>query len=248
MKQIRILKQLVAGALLAGAIGGASAAEAIPRPFNLPPSADLHYTIKAQQKGISLTGDAVVAWRNGDAKYSVSNESRAAILGKILENRSEGTVDAFGLAPAQFVEKRFRKEQTTASFERAASTLSFAGSKQTYPLKGGEQDRSSVQWQLAALARAQPEKFTPGSEWRFFVAGRKDAETWVFKVVKREQLATGVGKIEALHLVKAPPADSKDQHVDIWLAPGQEWYPVQLRFSDEDGEFVEQTLAKIVKK
>ncbi len=250
---IRIFTRLLAGAVLASAAAAACAAEAAPeqaaaRPVKLAPSADLHYTIKARQKGIALTGESVVSWRNGDHKYSVSNDSRAAMLGKILENRSEGAVDSFGLAPAQFVEKRFRKDATTATFDRAAKTLSFNSGTETYPLKGGEQDRSSVQWQLVALARAQPGKFTPGSEWRFFVAGRRDAENWVFKVVKREQVNTGLGQIEAVHLVKAPPPDSKEQNVDLWLAPGHEWYPVQLRFSDEDGEFVEQTLDKIVKK
>jgi hypothetical protein len=241
-------KRLLCGALLAGAFAAAHADAPAPRPTDPPPSADLQYKITARQKGISLSGDAQVSWRAGEGKYSVATESRAQILGKILESRSEGEIDAFGLAPAQFAEKRFRKEQTIASFDRSARTLSFNTGKQNYPLAGGEQDRSSVQWQLAALARAQPAKFTPGSEWKFFVAGRKDADAWVFKVVKREKIATGLGQLDAVHLEKAPPADSKDQHIDLWLAPGRDWYPVQVRFSDEDGEFVEQTIEKITKK
>ena len=229
-----------------GAFSGAQAAAV--RPFNLPPSADLHYTIKARQKGISLGGESHVAWRAGDGKYSLVSESRAAILGKILDSRSEGAIDRYGLAPAQFVEKRYRKDPTTASFDRAARTISFSTGEKTYPIAGGEQDRASAQWQLAALARAQPEKFVPGSEWRFFVAGRRDGDQWVFKVLKREKLGTGLGEIDVLHLSKAPPSDSKEQQVDIWLAPGHEWYPVQLRFSDEDGEFVEQTVSRIERK
>ena len=68
-------------------------------------------------------------------------------------------------------------------------------------------------------------------------------------MVKRENIRTGLGTVQAVHIVKAPPPDSKEQRVDIWLAPEREWYPVKLRFSeDDDGEFVEQTLEKIVKK
>jgi len=248
MHTTSLFNRLLCGALLAGAFAAAHADAPAPRPTDPPPSADLQYKITARQKGISLSGDAQVSWRAGEGKYSVATESRAQILGKILESRSEGEIDAFGLAPVQFAEKRFRKEQTIASFDRAAKTLSFNSGKQNYPLAGGEQDRSSVQWQLAALARAQPAKFTPGSEWKFFVAGRKDADPWVFKVVKREKIATGLGQLDAVHLAKAPPADSKDQHIDLWLAPGRDWYPVQVRFSDEDGEFVEQTIEKITKK
>ena len=241
--QNRLLQAACALAMLTASGAGAAVAHA-----DLPPSADLQYKITARQKGISLTGDAVVNWRAGDGQYSVVTESRAQVLGKILENRSEGKVDEFGLAPATFTEKRFRKEPTVATFDRAARSLSFNSGGKTYALAGGEQDRASAQWQLAALARAQPDKFTPGSEWKFLVAGRKDAEPWVFKVVRREKINTGLGRIDAVHLSKAPPADSREQQVDLWLAPGREWYPVQLRFSDEDGEFVEQTVDKISKR
>jgi len=44
------------------------------------------------------------------------------------------------------------------------------------------------------------------------------------------------------------PPDSKEQTLDLWLAPGLEWYPVKLRFSDGDRDYVEQTLEKITKK
>jgi hypothetical protein len=117
-----------------------------------------------------------------------------------------------------------------------------------YPIKGGEQDRSSVSWQLVAVARAAPEKFVPGSEWIFFVAGRRDAEPWTFKVVKKESIRTGLGPVETVHLVKLPPPDSKDQALDIWLAPSLGWLPARLRFTDNDDEFVDQTLEKITKK
>jgi hypothetical protein len=236
--------------LLAAAFGGAFAEEhpALKRPFELPPSADLSYSITAQQKGITLNGEAVITWRAGDGKYLVNAETRAALLGKITENRSEGAIDTFGLAPALFSEKRFRKQPTSTTFNRGDKTLSFSDGKLTYPLQGGEQDRASVAWQLAAVARRAGAKFRPGSEWSFFVAGPRDAQAWTFKVDKRETVHTGLGDVEAVHVVRTPPADSKDQGLDIWLAPSRDWYPVKLRFTDNDDEFIEQTLEKITKK
>jgi hypothetical protein len=56
-------------------------------------------------------------------------------------------------------------------------------------LKGGEQDRTSATWQLIAYARAAGDKFKPGSEWKMFVAGRRDAEPWSFKVLATEKTA-----------------------------------------------------------
>jgi hypothetical protein len=246
-----LLATVLANTLAAGAAEQAAQAVdhvAVKRPVNLPPSADLSYTIQARQKGFSIGGEALVSWRVSGAAYTLHADTRAKLFGSIVENRSEGVIDSFGIAPVQFYEKRIRKEPWTTTFDRAGKTISFTEDKQTYPIKGGEQDRSSVPWQLVAVARAAPEKFTPGSEWTFFVAGRRDAEPWTFKVVNRENIRTGLGAVEALHLVKLPPPDSKDQALDIWLAPSHEWYPVRLRFSDSNDEFVDQTLDKIVKK
>jgi hypothetical protein len=235
---------------LAGtALSLAMAAQAAPaRGFDLPPPADLKYAIKAEQKGMSLDGEATVRWRAGDGKYSLSSESRASILGKILENRSEGAVDDNGLVPDKFTEKRFHKDPYTVTFDRGARTIRFTESKLSYPIKGGEQDRATVTWQLAAMARAMPGKFVPGSEWRVFVAGRRDAETWVFTVVKTDKLRTPMGQIDGVHLVKAASAGTRGQQIDIWLAPGHEWYPVRVRFSDHDGDdVIEQIIVKITK-
>lgn len=220
----------------------------VKRPTSAPPSADLSYNLKVRQSGLSLNGVATVQWRAGDGKYSIAAESRAAIFGKVVENHSEGAIDDYGLAPVTFHEKRIRKEPYTTSFKRDAKTIAFTESDATYPILGGEQDRLSAQWQLAAIARAAPDKFKPGSEWNLFVAGRRDAEQWSFKVTKIETIQIGGGEVSAVHLVKEPPAKSPGQQVDLWLAPSMDWYPVRVRFNEPDGDFVDQVLEKVVKK
>lgn len=234
-------------ALTLGTAGAQEAPAAIKRKFELPPSADLHYELQARQRGFGLKGEAIVTWRAGDGKYAVSAESKVPLLGTITHDRSSGTIDAFGLAPAEFTEKRMRKDPTTATFDREARALRFSESKQVYPLKGGEQDRVSITWQLAAVARGAGERFKPGSTWPFFVAGRRDAETWVFKVIKRERVQTGLGEVEAVLAERQPVADKKDQVLEVWLAPQHEWYPVKLRYADGDKEQVEQTLRTVTK-
>lgn len=221
---------------------------AVKRPVNLPASVDLDYKIDARQRGFGLSGQAQVSWRlNGD-KYTLTENTRAVLLGRILEHRSEGDIDAFGIAPRTFYEKRFRKAPWTTTFDRKTKSITFTESKERYPLKGGEQDRSTAAWQLLSVARAAPDKFTPGSEWSFFVAGRRDAEAWVFKVVGQESVRIGSGDVLAVHLTKAPPPDSKDQTVDLWLAPSMDWLPVRLRFTDDNGDFVDQVLAKSTRR
>jgi hypothetical protein len=248
----RLALPLVAVIALLPAAGtlAATAAEhpAVKRKFSLPPSAELSYSIKATQSGITLGGKSLVNWQAADGKYTLTAETRAELFGKILESKSEGAIDDFGLAPLQFTEKRVRQTASTTLFKRDSKTIVFSESAASYPLLGGEQDRSSVQWQLVAVARAAPEKFVAGTEWTFFVAGRRDAEPWTFKVIKQETIRTPLGELKTLHLSKAPPPDSKEQKVDLWLAPAHEWYPVRLRFTDGEYEYIEQTLVKITPK
>ncbi|GAB3381871.1 hypothetical protein GCM10027317_27950 [Massilia agri] len=245
------LQQAGLGLLLAGAIGAAAAQDApasAKRPFELPPSADLHYELQARQRGFGLKGEAIVTWRAGDGQYSAKAESKVPVLGTITDDRSSGAIDAWGLAPAEFVEKRMRKDPTTATFDREAKSLSFSESKQVYPLKGGEQDRVSITWQLAAVARAAGDRFKAGSKWPFFVAGRRDAERWVFEVVRREKVRTGLGEVDAVLVSRQPVADKKDQSLEIWLAPQIEWYPVKLRYQEGEKEQVEQTLSTVTRR
>lgn len=215
-------------------------------PTNPPPSAQLHYTIKADRSGLTLQGDATVNWQlaesNSTQTYSVNTETRAAIFGKILQADSRGVIDDFGLAPDQYDEKPRNKSGTQTHFDRQSKHITFSESKENYPLIGGEQDRTSVVWQLVSMARAAPNNFIPKSEWNFFVAGRRDAEKWTFTVEENVTLATPLGNLHTVHIVKAPPPDSKDQRLDIWLAPGLEWYPVRLKFSDADGDTIDQRL------
>lgn len=216
--------------------------------LNLPPSADLAYSIRAKQSGLTLDGTTLLQWHTAGNKFSIATETRAALVGKILDARSEGIIGEYGLAPTVFTEKRLRRPQTTTTFDRQSKTISFTKSDQTYPIKGGEQDRSSAIWQLAGIARGAPAKFKPGSVWTFFVAGQSDAEPWAFKVIKQEKINTPLGDMNAFHVVRLPKPDSKGQQLDVWFAPSLEWYPVRLRFTEADNDSIEQLLQKISKK
>jgi len=218
-------------------------------PTNFPPPAQLHYSIKADRSGLTLVGEANVNWQLSGATanqtYSITTETRAAIFGKILEANSRGAIDTFGLAPDLYEEKPRNKPPTQTHFNRDSKLISFTDPGETYPIKGGEQDRTSIVWQLVSMARAAPKKFVPKSEWNFFVAGRRDAEKWTFTVDDNVTLNTPMGNVATVHIVKAPPPDSKDQRLDIWLAPSLEWYPVRLKFSDADGDTIDQNLDQI---
>lgn len=247
----KLIAIIIAACLSSAAMNGHAATPAehpsIKRKFNLPPSATLEYAIKAKQSGFSLDGDATLKWTVSDHTYSIGMETRAMLLGKIIDTKSHGIIDEYGLAPLDFTEKRITKDPSSTTFNRRSKTIKFTQTSETYPIKGGEQDRSSIIWELIAIARAAPQQFQPDSEWKFFVAGQRDAEQWIFKVVNEEKINSDLGEVNAVHIMRASPPGGRTQRLDIWLAPSLEWYPVRLRFIDPDGNTIEQLLEKIEK-
>lgn len=232
-------------------LGGTAASPAaaqlpVKRAVNPPPPATLDYRIKAKQSGLSLEGNAVIQWHANRTSYKLTTETRSTLVGKILETGSEGGIDSHGLSPTLFTEKKFRKKPETATFDRNAKQIVFSRNGETQPLAGGEQDRSSVVWQLAAMARAAPAQVKNGAAWTLVVAGPRDAEPWTFRVIGRETIRTPGGSYNAVRIDRMPP-DDRGQKVAIWLAPSLEWYPVQLRFTDSDGDLIEQALVKVTR-
>jgi hypothetical protein len=213
--------------------------------LNMPPSAQLEYSIRAKQSGLALSGRATIQWQVDHARYLVIGETSAMLVGKILDERSEGSVDAHGLQPSSYTEKRFRKPASVTSFDRAAGNVRFGRSQKLEKLQVGEQDRASALWQLIATLRSEKKAPKLGMSWRFPVAGQEDSDPWTFVFQGRERLKTSLGELDTLHLVRQQ-SHPNDRRLDIWLAPGMEWYPVRLRFEDDgNNEYIEQFLEGI---
>lgn len=235
-------RTILAIAALSAALFAQMAIAAPRQPkINPPPSTELTYSIKAQQSGLNVKGEAVLRWNNAGNSYEIVTETNAAMFGKILATRSEGTIGTTGLIPERFSEQRYRKRETVTQFDRAAGTISFSESGKGTPYQSGVQDKASVVWQMISLARAAPASFKPGSEWVFPVVGRSNVEPWTFKVIQTETIQTTSGAVQALHVQKASDSH-RDQDVDLWLAPSMQWYPIKLRYSDSGGLTIEQTL------
>ena len=225
-------------------IGGVASAQDKVSP---PPSALLDYSIRASIQGLSIEGNGSIEWQFSANKYQLQFNTRTALTGVLLSEKSEGSVERYGLQPSTFHSKRFRKEPVTVVFDRVAGSIYFPGDNPPLKIEGGEQDRISVLWQLLSMARAAPARFLPGSPWKFFVIGHRGGEPWIFTVESKQRLRTALGEVDSLHLIHLPAPNSGATRVDIWLAPSLDWFPVRVRFSEPNGDSIEQSIANLKK-
>ncbi len=242
---------VIAGALMStvsmGLLSAVPASAADKVTINPPPSAQLDYTIRADVMGLVLEGSSQINWNADANKYALQLETRTALTGVLLTDKSEGGFDRYGLAPDSYSMRRFRKEPAVANFDRKAGQINFAGNGAPYKLQGGEQDRVSVLWELLSAARARP-ALIAGSSWTYYVAGHRGGEPWTFQLKDKQKVQTGVGELEAWHFAHVPADKKTTTQVDIWLAPSKEWFPVKIRFSEPNGDYIEQSLDKITRK
>ena len=160
--------------------------------------------------------------------------------------RSEGTIDDAGIAPTLYAEKNARRAETNTHFQRkAAPVISFSAATDSFPLLTGAQDRASILWQLSGIARGDRRAFVEGAVLDVFVAGVRDAEHWLIKIVGEETVTLETGQARAWHLVRTPRAGTYDKRIDIWLASDQQWYPVKLRYTEVNGDYLDLSLSAV---
>lgn len=224
-----------------------SDAESMTRfKINPPPSAELTYDVFAQNGQQKWYGSGSFRWESTGNSYRVMGEANVTFLKiTVLNFKSEGMINDFGIAPVLYSEKPPRKSLTNTHFQHEQRKISFSASEATYPYKGGEQDRGSIMWQLASIGRGDPAQFQPGTEIDMVIAGTRKADTWRIQILGEEEIETPYGKIAAWHVACAPRAGSYDRKFDIWLAPQQEWYPVKVRFTAVNGDYVDLALSKL---
>lgn len=193
-----------------------------------PPSMRLSYTVTG------ASGDATLTWRSDGNRYDLRMDG---ILGT---RSSSGRIDDAGIAPAQATEE-YGAGSVTTRFDRAAGTVQTGLDTQAQRLAEGSQDSASLLAQLAGMGLADPSQMRDVVE--FWVAGANGAHIERYRVIGPERIATGAGEMETVRLARI--GEAGEHRLEIWLAPGQSWMPVQLRIQEPDGAERTQTLAAI---
>ena len=213
----------------------------------LPPSAKFDMAVaRVDADGTKWTGAATMTWHTDGSRYQASVEAGVSLLVtrvNLLVLRSEGEIDDFGIAPVRVTEKRTRRAETATHFNRDKGTITFSASERSYPLQAGAQDKATVPFQLGGIGRGDVNQL--GGDIDIQVGDEKEATMFRFQLVGEDELDTKLGKLVTWHLTRPPKPGTYSSRLDIWLAPGMNWYPVQIRNTEASGALTTQTVSNI---
>lgn len=227
----------------------ASAASAPGYRVSLPPPAELQLDVeRVDARGAHWSGRAVMDWsHSGDAyRMTMVATIRMIVTINLVELASEGAIGEHGIVPRILNEKRRSKAQTATHFDAQQGRISFSASSASFPMAPGTQDKATFLMQLAGIARADPGQLAADIE--MMVGEDKDASLFKFVVQGQEEIDTPLGRLATWRITRPPRPGSYSSRLDLWLAPGHEWYPVQMRSTEANGAVTTQTIRKIVVK
>jgi len=185
-------------------------------------------------------GTTTIDWSLVEDRYRLRMTTEA--LGTtLIELDSKGKVQAFGLAPERYVEKRVRRGAAAANFDWEARRVTFSARSHEQPLGDGIQDRISFQFQLMLLGRTLPERFKPGRQTTLRIASRDDVSVYRLRSAGRDTTNTSLGQLDTVKIERVPERDS-DAKIEVWLAPELGWLPARLRFTHRHGRITESLL------
>jgi hypothetical protein len=223
-----------------------------PRHYKVdpPPPADITLAVdRLDANGTRWNGDALLSWRLAPSGYKIQVEVGLKLVFarvNLLTLTSEGTLGKDGFVPILMTERRRGRSLTATHFNHRDGTLTFSASQAKYALVPGTQDKASLPLQLAAIARGDAKQLSGNID--ILVGEDRDASVFSFVVAGQEQIDTPMGRIATWHFVRPPRPGSYNSRLELWLAPGYGWYPVQIRNVEASGAVTTQTASNIVMK
>lgn len=203
--------------------------------FSVPPSGELSYD--TFYNGVQ-NAPGTIHWTSDGNEYDMVVSVPLPFVGT-FSYASRGRIDAFGLAPERYVERRGRRPEEVTTFDRTARRIAFTRTSATLALPDGAQDRFSMVMQLASLVRGDPDTYRPGVTRNFYVADDDSGETWPIETIGDETVRTAAGYVSARHFTRLPRHAGDARRIDVWLAPSLGWLPARIAQTEPNGTQVE---------
>lgn len=208
-------------------------AELPPPAFAALRSGRHTYRALFTQNANTTQGKAEVRWQQDGEKYMLSLAA-SVLMFEAIAWKSAGLMSPQGLQPERFSDKRFRKSEVAAHFDRLQNKIIFSANSPEAVLQIDAQDRISIIWQLAGLLSAEPARYPPGSSISIQTIDATEAQTWMFTVNELETLNLDSGAQIALRLTRNPRREF-DRKIELWFAPALGYLPVRFRQTQANG-------------
>jgi hypothetical protein len=204
--------------------------------FSVPPSGELQYD--TFYNGVRNQPGTIHWSSDGKTRYEMIVSVPLPFVGTFSYS-SHGHIDAFGLAPDQYIEKRGHRAEDVSIFNRTTKQIVFTRTPASLPLTDGAEDRFSMVMQLASLVRGDPAIYKPGVTRQFFVVDNDSGENWPIETIGDETIRTADGYVGARHFMRLPRHDGDRRRIDVWLAPTLGWLPVRIMQTEPNGTEIE---------
>ncbi|WP_449406092.1 DUF3108 domain-containing protein [Massilia phosphatilytica] len=236
-------------------------ADAAPKPpaapearrykVDMPPSADITLDVaRTDANGTKWSGDALLSWRVTPSGYRVQVEAGIRIMFAHAEPahpHERGYGGQRRIRPHPDDGEAARARHDGDAFQSSGRHADVFGIGREIPAgagRAGQGQRAAAD--LAAIARGDPKQLSGNID--ILVGEDRDASVFTFTVAGQEQIDTPLGRIATWHLVRPPKPGSYNSRLELWLAPGYGWYPVQIRNVEASGAVTTQTVNNIVIK
>jgi hypothetical protein len=175
--------------------------------------------------------------------YRIESDTKATGIAALFQRQplkflSSGQMTREGLKPMQFEGRRAANEspQVSAKFdwESGQLFLQHDGKSETFPVSNGTQDRLSIMYQLMIWPIARM------ANLEFALTNGRKLDTYRYRVNADVELATPLGRLKTLHLVKQ--RNPGDSGTEIWLSPQHHYFPVKVVYIERDGVRFEQLI------
>lgn len=191
----------------------------------------------------TAAGTATIVFTTQDnATYKLTSTTEAKGLASFifsnLQQESEGVITENGLRPSFFSYKygtNIDKNQH-ANFAWTDGVIEMHSNKgkKTEKLPDGTQDLLSFMYQFM---------FTPPLEtMQISITNGKNLRTYTYSFEGEETIATELGDLKTLHLLKT---GNEKEKTELWLALDYQYLPVKIRKTEKNGSVIEQTATYI---
>ena len=221
-----------------------AASIAAPSETGLPPpaftaqnSGQHAYKVIFTKSGNSNQGKATIKWQQDGEKYQLAMTASMLFI-DVFTWGSAGFMSPTGLQPERFSDKRYRKSEVAAHFDRTQNKITFSANTPDAALFIGAQDRISIIWQIAGMLSADPKRYIPGNTFSLQTVSATEAEPWLFTVNEPETLNLENGSQIAQRLTRNPRREF-DQKIELWFVSSMNYLPARFRFTETNGDYVD---------